>query len=346
MAAHVSFVNLCAMGHVTSLFVRKMVAAAGDGVDAPKLLASVGLDAGSTWDPKVMVSAMDYYAMLERIATTTDVTDLPLRCGASMRCDDYGALGLAWKAAPDLGGSFSRVERYARLWTSVVEYETQAHDRGVVFILRRHGPRRLGMRLSNEATLASAVSLARQVSPEPFAPLEVFIQHPRPNSSSVHEDYFGCPVSFDADIDGMLVSDEALSKPNILGDQGITQFLLSHLEAELSAIGTNVSIEAKTKEAIARALSEGLPKMAEIARGLGLSARSFHRRLAEHGLSYQNLAEQTRKELAEGLLRDEHYSLAEIAFLTGFSEQSSFNRAFKRWVGLTPATYRKDCLRS
>ena len=54
------------------------------------------------------------------------------------------------------------------------------------------------------------------------------------------------------------------------------------------------------------------------------------------------LTEHTRRELAEGLLRDERYSLAEIAFLTGFTEQSSFTRAFKRWVGLTPASYRKD----
>ncbi|MEP4431741.1 MAG: helix-turn-helix transcriptional regulator, partial [Hyphomicrobiales bacterium] len=127
-----------------------------------------------------------------------------------------------------------------------------------------------------------------------------------------------------------------------LGDKGITQFLLSHLDAELSEIRSNTTIEAKTKDAIARALSDGLPKMADIAHGLGLSARSYHRRLAEHGLSFQTLAEKTRRELAEGLLQDDRYSLAEIAFLTGFSEQSSFTRAFKRWVGDTPAAYRKD----
>ena len=82
--------------------------------------------------------------------------------------------------------------------------------------------------------------------------------------------------------------------------------------------------------------------MADIARGLGLSARSFHRHLSDHGMSFQTLTEDTRRDLAEGLLRDDGHSLAEIAFLTGFSEQSSFTRAFKRWVGMTPARYRKD----
>ena len=81
--------------------------------------------------------------------------------------------------------------------------------------------------------------------------------------------------------------------------------------------------------------------MAHVAHGLGLSARSFHRRLSEHGMSFKALTEETRRDLAEGLLRDEQHSLAEIAFLTGFSEQSAFTRAFKRWVGRTPASYRK-----
>ena len=59
-------------------------------------------------------------------------------------------------------------------------------------------------------------------------------------------------------------------------------------------------------------------------------------------MNFQALTEQTRRDLAEGLLQDESRSLAEIAFLTGFSEQSAFTRAFKRWVGVTPATYRKE----
>jgi AraC-like DNA-binding protein len=328
------------MGQVTSLFARKMVAAGGGAVDAAALLRSIGLDPDGPWDPKHMISDAAYYGLLEEMAQQVDATDLPLRAGASMRCDDYGALGLAWKAAPDLLGSFSRVARYARLWTSVVGYELRPLSDSMLFILHRDGPRRLGMRLSNEATLASAVSLARQVSPRPFAPLEVLVRHDGPDDRAAHEAYFGCPVRFGADQDALVLSPDALATPNILGDQGITQFLLTHLDDALSKLAEDSSLETKTKDAIARALSEGLPKMAEIASGLGLSARSFHRRLAENGLSFQALTEETRRELALGLLRDDRYSLAEIAFLTGFSEQSSFTRAFKRWMGETPASYR------
>jgi len=329
------------MGTVTSLFARKMVAAAGDGIDAPALLAWAGLDPVGPWDPAVMIPAETYYTLLERIAEQVDVTDLPVRGGAAMRCDDYGALGLAWKAALDLMGSFARVERYARLWTSVVRYERRPDARGMLFILHRPGARRLGLRLSNEATLASAISLARQVSRAPVSPLEVRFRHAAPKTTAHHEAWFGCPVWFGADLDALLISDEALTRPNILGDEGISRYLISHLDAALARVTEDGDLVTQARDAIARALSEGPPRMDAIAQGLGLSARSFHRRLSEHGLTFQTLTDTTRRELAEGLLRDGRHGLAEIAFLTGFSDQSAFTRAFKRWVGETPANYRK-----
>lgn len=330
------------MGYVTSLFARKVVAAAGDGIDAAEMLSLVGIDVDRPWNPKQMIPAERYYDMLERIADQIDVTDLPVRTGASMRLDEYGALGLAFKAAKTLGASFARVERYARLWTSVAEYELRPATGGTLFILHRAGERRLGMRLSNEATLASAVSIARQVCPVPVAPVEVLVRHRAPRSIAAHEEWFGCPVRFGAELDAIHYADETLARPNIIGDEGISRYLTAHLDTELSEITREPALVTQAKASIAQALNEGSPKMADIARGLGLSARSFHRRLSEHGMNFQALTEQTRRDLAEGLLQDESRSLAEIAFLTGFSEQSAFTRAFKRWVGMTPATYRKE----
>jgi len=319
-----------------------MVAIAGDAVDAHAVLWSVGLDPDGPWDPKVMLSEDAYYQMLELMAEQMeDATALPLIAGDAMRPDEYGALGLAWKAAPNLLGSFSRVARYARLWTSIVQYELEPTDRGILFVEHRAGARRLGMRFSVEADMASGVSLSRQVTTPSFAPIEVYFKHPAPKTTQHHEAYFGCPVQFGCERDAMLLSDASLAAPNALGDEGITQFLVSHLDQELAEIKEEASLENKTKDAIARALSEGLPKMADVARGMGLSVRSFHRRLAENGVSFQTLTEDTRHEIAIGMLRDERYSLSEIAFMTGFSEQSAFTRAFKRWTGQTPANFRK-----
>jgi hypothetical protein len=233
------------MGVITSLFARKMVAAAGPDVDGGAFLKVAGLDPSAPWDPKLMILDTAYYEMLERMAEVMDVTALPVKTGASMRCDDYGALGLAWKAAPTLRGSYARVERFAQLWTSVVEYELRPSDAGLLFVLHRSGPRRLGLRLSNEATLASAVAISREVCPVPFHPIRVFFKHPAPSTLMHHEAYFGCPVEFGAADDALLLSPDALAQAN------------------------------KPKDAIAQALSEGAPKMADIAPRLGLSARSL-----------------------------------------------------------------------
>ena len=78
-----------------------------------------------------------------------------------------------------------------------------------------------------------------------------------------------------------------------------------------------------------------------VARAVGMSERTLYRRLAEDGLTYQSVLEKTQRSLAENLLSKSAFSIAEVAFLTGFSEQSSFTRAFKRWVGLSPGAFRK-----
>ncbi len=71
-----------------------------------------------------------------------------------------------------------------------------------------------------------------------------------------------------------------------------------------------------------------------------MSGRTLQRRLADRGYSYQALVDEVRRRLAERLLQATESSLAEVAFMTGFSEQSSFTRAFKRWAGQTPRSYR------
>ena len=258
-----------------------------------------------------------------------------------MRCDDYGAFGLAWKTAPTLRASFARSERYWRLLTSVSEYEVR-HERGNAWmILHRAGERRLGMRLSNEATLASIATIIREVSSEPFSPLEVRLKHPAPRSVTAHEAYFGCRVVGEADRDALLIPAAALGAANRLGDEGITRYLLAHLDEALRRVEDRSSLRDTVQDAVAGSLAEGVPKVADVARRLGMSERTLHRRLSDEGLTFQKLVDEARRDLAKGLLVQSDYSLADIAFLTGFSEQSAFNRAFRRWMDQTPTAFRE-----
>ena len=145
------------MGQVTSLFVHKVIAQVDDSLDKRAFLEAVGVDPDAPVDPKLMVSAADYYAFFADLARADpNGVELPLRTGATMRCEEYGAFGLAWKSAPNLRGSCERAARYARVLTSVATYEARETDEGVYMHLHRDGNREsLGLRLSNEATIAS-----------------------------------------------------------------------------------------------------------------------------------------------------------------------------------------------
>ncbi len=331
------------MGQITSLFAWKVARQTHDSVDETALLRSAGVDPDAPVDPSFMISDSDYYALFERAARLDpNGVELPLRTGASMLCDDYGAFGLAWKSAPTLRGSFERAERYARVLTSVTSYEVQSTDDGAYMHMHRDGERRLGLRLSNEATIASVFSISQQVASRPFRPLAIYFKHEAPGDGDAHERHFGCPVHFGADRDALFVSNEALAHPNQLGDAGIAQFFDAHLETELAKLEDDSSLDKRVRIQVSQALSGGVPTIAQIGERLNMSERTLQRRLSDRGHSFQGLVDEARRQLAERLLTQSGYSLADISFLAGFSEQSAFTRAFKRWSGQTPRSYRLE----
>jgi len=330
------------MGVISSIFARKVVAAAKVDLDKTELLRSAGIDPDAAPELAQMVQETDYYTLLEKLANAeAGHPRFQIKSGASMRCEDYGAFGMAWKAAPNLRGSFERAERYSRLLTSVSTYTLQADDNDAYLILHRDGHRR-GLQLSNEATLASITTISREVSVNAFNPRAVYFKHEAPPSIRDYEEFFGCKVVFSSDRNALLLSPRVLDQKNRLGDKAMSRFFNSILNQELDKIGTDRPIKELVQMQISQSFSGGAPRMRDVAQSLGMSERTLHRRLAKLGLTFQTLVEKSRRQMAEGLLQQTQYSLAEVAFLTGFSEQSAFTRAFKRWVGCTPASFRQE----
>lgn len=329
------------MAQITSLYVYKVVAQVSDGVETQDLMRSLGLDPTAPADAAKMVSSDAYYQFFAALAERDpNGLGLALRIGASMRSDEYGAFGLAWKSAPDLRGSYTRSERYGRVLGSAESYTLERHRDGAYFNLRKAGDGSLGMQLSNEASLSAVAAISEEVSTTPFVPLAVYFKHAARGEDRVFTEHFGCPVEFGADRDALLVSEAALCTPNKLGDQKIAQFFDQHLEQELATLPDEDALDQRVRLAVSQMLSEGVPALSDIATSLGIGARTLQRRLADRHQSFQSLVDQARRELAQQLLRETDYSLAEVAFLTGFSEQSAFTRAFKRWSGQTPRSYR------
>ena len=329
------------MGEITSLYVYKVVGQASAGVETRDLVRTLGLDPDGPIDPAQMVSSDAYYRFFAALEERDpEGLKLPLRIGAAMRSDEYGAFGLAWKSAPDLRGSYSRSERYGRVLGSAETYTLEQSDDGVLYTLEKAGDGSRGMVLSNEASLSAVATISQEVSTQPFVPLAVFFKHAARGDANVYARHFGCPVHFQSSRDAILVSEAALRVPNRLGDETIAKFFDRHLEEQLAALPDEAGLEQSVRRAVVQLLSEGVPALSQISRELGMSARTLQRRLSDHGQSFQNLVDLARQELAQQLLKETDYSLAEIAFLTGFSEQSAFTRAFKRWSGQTPRSYR------
>ncbi|MEO1041647.1 MAG: AraC family transcriptional regulator [Pseudomonadota bacterium] len=334
------------MGQISTLFVHKVVQAAT--ANDPRatsrrrdLFLSVGVDPDAPVDPKLMVLDQDYYRLCERaMLEDQDSTSLPIRVGSLMRCDDYGAFGLAWKSAINLVGSLERAVRYGRVLTSVSIYEVRREKGRTYMVLNREGERRLGLRVSNEQTIVAIATICREVCPKPFRPASVHFKHQGPSDLSAHESFFSCPVIYGSDRDALEISQEFLETPNRLGDPTISQFFDTHMETELTLLTDDDALDQRVRIQVAQALSDGVPTVSHIATKLGMSGRTLQRRLADQGLAFQELVDRARRDLAEKFLRNTDYSLAEIAFLTGFSDQSAFTRAFKRWSGGTPGSFR------
>lgn len=106
------------------------------------------------------------------------------------------------------------------------------------------------------------------------------------------------------------------------------------------ATRSRIDAASRVRRVVADTLSDGVPTLSAVASQMGLGPRTLQRRLSESGHSFQSIVDLARKELALRLLRETELCLAEIAFLAGFSEQSGFTRAFKRWAGQTPRSFR------
>ena len=321
------------MGWIPVLFAHKVIALAGPDAGAPAPQGPA--------DPHRMMPDTEFFDLLERVAKLDGGRSIPLRVGASMRCDDYGAFGLAFKSAVDLGGAYHRVERYGRIVTSIANFRVVPGAEHTLFEVIPGSDDRLGARLTHELALAAAMALSREVCTRAFVPVAVHIARPAPPDRSSFDGHFRCPIRFEAEHDALEVTAEQLSHPNRLGDASISRFFDTHLDQALADLPAHGELIHRVRAAISPALSEGVPTLPRMARQLGMSRRTLQRRLAEAGISYQALVADVRQSLAQQLLRGSACSLVEVAFLTGFSDQSTFSRAFKRWSGHTPQAYRR-----
>lgn len=189
-----------------------------------------------------------------------------------------------------------------------------------------------------DAELAFFVQLSRIGTRARICPTEV--RSPRLVAPrEAYEKLFGVAASRGARARIAFGSEDA-AMPFLTANAKMWDFFEPELQRRLSALDETASTKDRVRAALLELLPGGTPSMEAVSNKLGASGRTLQRRLQEEGLSFQDVLNQTREELARHYLKNSLMSGAEISFLLGFEDPNSFFRAFHRWTGSTPEQVR------
>jgi AraC-like DNA-binding protein len=172
-----------------------------------------------------------------------------------------------------------------------------------------------------------------------WRPKEVHFIHPPPPHCPDYHQAFHCPVRFNEAMNRMLLNDRLLDIPHLQADPLLCEMLDHHAQRLLKQLPAEGDFLVDLRSALCEGLNRGDVRLKTTAKKLALSYRSLQRKLKEQGTSYQEALDRLRRELAVDLLTEQQIEIEEISHFLGFSEPSSFYRAFRRWTGKTPQEY-------
>lgn len=171
---------------------------------------------------------------------------------------------------------------------------------------------------------------------------EVELAQPRADTAEAHAAIFGVPVKFDTRQYSFTFHRRYLDYPIVQGEAAIADMLEHFPAAILKFDPAPSSVNSQVLGLIGTDFSGPTPSLQEVADRLHVTTPTLHRRLREEGVSFQQLKDQARRDTAIGLIQNGTFSGAQLAELTGFSDASTFHRAFKKWTGKTLQEYREQ----
>ncbi len=251
-------------------------------------------------------------------------------------------LSYAVQSSRTYGEALQRSVRYTRFLHDAAELQV-IHDgdrvRARYLVHHGDGAHPYGAQFSlAQLVLSGYGSLAGR-----YRVLAVSFRHPEPADAAARETFlrvFRVQPAFGEPHDEVVLPRALLDEEQPGGDAALSAHLDRHIAPALERAGGDAFL-VRVRRAVGEDLSGGLPDIDGVAARLRMSSRSLQRRLRDAGTSFQKELDLVRRDLALRYL-DEPMSLAEVAFLTGFSEPSNFHRAFKRWTGRTPAEARRQ----
>lgn len=318
---------------------------AAQGIDVNQLYNAARIDPVWLEDPDRQVSGeILKYLWREAIIQTGD-RNLGLHIGEAFHLCAIGIVGYVLLNCQTYGQVLEKLSGYTRLFSQGVAIHHRVSDGWVQcdceIISNVKNYLLDEPRHPIESTFAALISATQQLTGKPLSVDAVWFQHPHPGDDSEHQRIFQTTVKFSQPINRIVFDATCLDWAVRSANTNLLSVFELHAAAMLSAQNQGQNYTSKVIEAITQSLQGEMPLIDAIARNLMISVRQLQRELQAENTSYQQLLDQTRQQLAHMHLNNPETSINDVAFLLGFSEPSAFHRAFKRWTGQTPRSYRE-----
>lgn len=307
-------------------------------IAVPALLRRAGLPVTLFQQEKVYVTTAELFALWRSVSELSADPGIGLKLGAETRLARTHPAGIAVMCSRTFGDALQRLGRYKQL-TCPEEIRIQRTDQETSVEFFYVEAKETQPEVLVDMLLSWILSVGRQGTDGQIAPLRVDLRRPVKHRALL-EDHFGCRVRFKADRNALVFRSADLDRPFVTHNEELLNVIGMQLDSELKARQASNSVGGQVKQTLRQLLAGKRPTLQDVAQELGLSARTLQRRLTDSGITFQQVVEETRRELARHYLKQRAVELNEAAFLLGFEDANSFFRAFQGWEGTSPGEWR------
>lgn len=257
-----------------------------------------------------------------------------LRLGLEIQVGHLDSVGMLLMSCETLGDAIEMLLEYSPIVGDAADFslDVTTNEAAIAY----HPRYRVRRAQRVEAVFACLLNLTRWTTGHAFQPTRLQLSHPAHAPTEVYQELLDCPVAFEQTRACLSFSIDQLTLPLIQANSTAREHLKTLADQMLEEL-TSQDFGDQLAQLIRQQPGWGRER---IAAQLAMSGRHLNRKLAAHGLSFKALREQILFHMAGEALRDQQPAEA-VAEQLGFSDESAFSRAFKRWSGMTPAQFRQ-----
>ncbi len=326
-----------AVSHV----IRVLQGAARSGADIPRLLEAVGISRDLLEDTDARIERDTFVQLMLEVMKQTEDEFLGFGQGRKSKPGTFSMMAHAVINCANLEKAVLRGIRFYELFD--LRFRCALERDGDIAWLEVDASPHLDFReVIVESVLLLSLRFMGWLVGKAIEPRRVQLDFPRSEEADDYRTLFTCPVDFEAQTSCVVFDAEYLDLPLVQNELSLSRFLKDSLAQLIDGNIHNVGLPAQIRAIISRDYGNNFPDFSEICEKLNMTPQTLRRRLKEGNTSYQEIKDSIRKDASIHYLSKPELSIDEIALLMGFSEASSFHRAFKKWTGKTPSAYRRE----